>query len=159
MPSNFDDSADKDNPYVHYDAKHLYAFLADYTLQRDIDSQYEYSNLGMGLLGHLLSRAANKSYEQLIQERICKPLGMTDTVLTLRRARQARLAPGHTGPKKAPRWDFTALAGCGAIRSTGQDMIAFVSANLGFRKTTLAPALAAAVKPRVEAGSPDMDIA
>ena len=32
----------------------LYGFLSQHELQRDVGEQYEYSNVGMGLLGHLL---------------------------------------------------------------------------------------------------------
>src|SRR5215471_11833244 len=43
-----------DNPYADYTVADLYAFLSDYKLPRDIGAEYEYSNLGGGLLGHVL---------------------------------------------------------------------------------------------------------
>jgi serine-type D-Ala-D-Ala carboxypeptidase/endopeptidase len=61
----------------------LYEFLSGYKLTRDIGSQYEYSNLGVGLLGHALSLRAGMSYEALVRSRICDPLGMADTRVTL----------------------------------------------------------------------------
>ena len=54
LPSNFA-PADFKNPYADYTVEHLYAFLAGYELDRDVDSAYEYSNLGAGLLGHVLA--------------------------------------------------------------------------------------------------------
>ena len=52
----------------------LYAFQASYDLPRDIGARYEYSNLGVGLLGHVLSRHAGVDYETLVRTRITGPL-------------------------------------------------------------------------------------
>jgi CubicO group peptidase (beta-lactamase class C family) len=46
------------NPYVDYSLDDLYQFLSGYTLPRDPGSEFEYSNLGAGLLGHLLAYRA-----------------------------------------------------------------------------------------------------
>jgi CubicO group peptidase (beta-lactamase class C family) len=73
----------------------MYDFLSAYTLQRDVGDTYEYSNLGMGLLGHILSLKVGMDYEQLIIERICQVLEMEDTVITLTAAMKERLARGH----------------------------------------------------------------
>jgi len=37
---------------------------------------YRYSNVGYGLLGHALARAAGMSYRDLSRERVFRPLGM-----------------------------------------------------------------------------------
>ena len=81
LPSNL---APKDpgNPYADYTPAQLYAFLSSHQLARDIGSRYEYSNLGAGLLGHLLARRAGVSYESLVKERIAGPLEMTSTAVT-----------------------------------------------------------------------------
>ena len=76
MPTNFSPK-DELNPYADYSVDQLYAFLSGYELTRDIGSQYEYSNLGVGLLGHALALRAGKSYEALLVERILRPLGIT----------------------------------------------------------------------------------
>jgi CubicO group peptidase (beta-lactamase class C family) len=72
MPNNFT-PADNANPYADYTVAQLYAFLSGYELTRDIGSRYEYSNLGVGLLGHALALRAGKSYEDLVTERILRP--------------------------------------------------------------------------------------
>jgi len=51
------------NPYADYSVEQMYAFLSRYTLTRDIGSKYEYSNLGVGLLGHILALRAGTDYE------------------------------------------------------------------------------------------------
>src|SRR3954462_12153798 len=74
---------DPGNPYADYTEKQLYAFLQKWEPARAPGDSYEYSNLGMGLLGHLLARKAGKSYEALLTERVLKPAAMNDTSITL----------------------------------------------------------------------------
>ena len=110
MPDNF---APKDptNPYADYTAKQMFEFLGKYQLRRP-PGEYEYSNLGMGLLGCMLAKKAGKPYEQLVVERICDPLKMNDTRITLSDDQRKRLAPPYNaelGDEK--NWDFDALAG------------------------------------------------
>jgi hypothetical protein len=54
-------------------------------------------------------------------------------------------------------WDIPTLAG--ALRSTANDMLIFLAANLGFVKTALAQDMADEVSVRRSAGAPDMEIA
>src|SRR5262249_55292167 len=65
MPSNMTPQ-DPMNPYADYSVQQMYAFLAGYQLTRDIGASYEYSNLGVGLLGHALALKAGTSYETLV---------------------------------------------------------------------------------------------
>ena len=73
----------------------MYDFLARYQLTRDIGAQFEYSNLGVGLLGHALALRAGKSYEQLVKERILDPLDMDHTGIVLTPWMQRHLVKGH----------------------------------------------------------------
>jgi D-alanyl-D-alanine-carboxypeptidase/D-alanyl-D-alanine-endopeptidase len=142
MPSNFK-PRDEDNPYADYTVEEMYAFLSGYELLRDIGAQYEYSNLGVGLLGHVLALRAAKSYEALLTERILKPLGMNDTRINLDESGKARLAPGHTATgAPTANWNLQTLAGAGALRSTVNDLLKFLAANLDSISKPLGPVLA-----------------
>jgi serine-type D-Ala-D-Ala carboxypeptidase/endopeptidase len=159
MPTNFTPK-DPANPYVDYSVEQLYQFLSSYQLTRDIGSQYEYSNLGGGLLGHVLARRAGMDYEALVRSRICDPLGMSSTRITLTPEMKARLAVGHNAAlEPVESWDSPTLAGAGALRSTANDQLAFLAANLGYTKSPLAPAMAAMLKVRRPTGRPDLEIA
>ena len=141
LPDNLD-LANTINPYADYTAEMLYEGLSADARRREPGKMYEYSNLGAGLLAHALARKAGKSYEQLVIERICKPLGMRDTKMTLDAAERARLAQGHDfAGFEMPPWDFDALAGAGAIRSTADDMLTFVAANLDLVDSPLRDAM------------------
>ena len=156
MPSNFK-PRDSANPYADYTADLLYQFLSSYELPRDIGSQYEYSNLGFGLLGHALSRRAGMDYEALVQARISKPLALSNTRVTLSPEMKARMAVGHNEKlERVPAWDFQALAGAGALRSTANDMLSFLAAAMGYAPSPLAGAFADLLEVRVPTGLPGM---
>lgn len=156
LPSNLQPK-DSANPYADYTAQQLYQFLSAYQLTRDIGTQFEYSNLGGGLLGFALARRAGMDYEALVRSRITGPLGMKSTGITLTQEMKARLAVGHNAELKAlPNWDFEALAGCGALRSSVIDMLTFLAANLGYVKSPLAPAMASMLAVRRTTGAPSL---
>jgi CubicO group peptidase (beta-lactamase class C family) len=159
MPTNFKPK-DPKNPFADYTVEQLYEFLSSYTLTRDIGSKYDYSNVGMGLLGHILTLKTKKDFETLVVERICKPLKMNDTRVALSAEQKSRLATGHTQDlTPTPNWDITTLAGAGALRSTVNDMLKFAAANLGLVKTKLDSALQLSHKMQRPTDSPNLDIA
>ncbi|HEY0796117.1 MAG TPA: serine hydrolase domain-containing protein [Acidisarcina sp.] len=159
LPTNM---APKDpaNPYADYSVAQLYEFLSGYQLTRDIGLEYEYSNLGGGLLGHALALRAGMDYEELVKSRICTPLGMSSTAITLTPAMKARFATGHNADlTSAENWDLPTLAGAGALRSSANDILKFLSANLGQTKSPLAPAMASMLAVRRPTNIPTMQIA
>lgn len=141
LPDNFK-LANPANPYADYGASKLYEFLSRHRLMRDIGEKYEYSNLGAGLLGHALALKAGISYEELVRRRILNPLTMTDTSITLSVSQKERLALGHNSELlPVANWDFDVLQGAGALRSTANDMLKFLAANLDMVDTPLRTAL------------------
>lgn len=126
------------DPYADYSAQNLYDFLSNYKLPREIGSQYEYSNLASGLLGHILSLKTKMSLEELMTQRIFKPLGMNDTSFFLPESKKSKHAQGlNQTDEPTPRWTFDALAGAGAIRSTSADMAKFIEAAVGINQTPM----------------------
>jgi CubicO group peptidase (beta-lactamase class C family) len=144
LPTNLN-PADDANPYADYSVQDLYAFLAGVKLG---PKKYEYSNVGMGLLGHILAHHAGVSYEELLRQRVLDPLGLRDTRITLSAEQQQRLAHGHSGTNEVPNWDIPTLAGAGALRSTAADMLRFLAANMGIIETSLNPVLRISHEPR-----------
>jgi hypothetical protein len=85
---------------------------------------------------------------------------LKDTWVTLTPEMKARLAIGHTDDlAAAENWDIPTLAGAGALRSTANDLLTFLAANLGFVKSPLAQDMADEISVRRSAGAPDMEIA
>jgi serine-type D-Ala-D-Ala carboxypeptidase/endopeptidase len=141
------------NPYADFSVDDLYQFLSSYTLPRDPGSEFEYSNLGGGLLGHLLAYRAGTDYESLIETRITQPLAMADTGITLSSSMKQRMATGHTAIlAPTPNWDLPSLAGAGALRSSANDMLTFLETFLGYKESPLAPAMKAMLDVQRPAG-------
>jgi serine-type D-Ala-D-Ala carboxypeptidase/endopeptidase len=157
LPANLR-PADALNPYADYTVAQMYEFLAGYVLPRDPGAQFEYSNLGVGLLGHALALRAQTSYEELLRERVLEPLDMKDTGITLSPTARTRVAAPHdAGGDTVPLWDLPTLAGAGALRSTTHDMLKFAEAAL--RGSGPVPdAIREAMRSRAPAGGPTVSI-
>jgi serine-type D-Ala-D-Ala carboxypeptidase/endopeptidase len=151
---------DNQNPYADYTVDQLYSFLSSYKLPRAIGKKYEYSNLGAGLLGHLLSSKAGLDYEALIAKQITQPLQMADTRIHLSPDQTTRFATGHDQRNRAvPHWDLPTLAGAGALRSTANDLLKFLAANLDLQSTPINASLQKTHTIQKQTDSPNMAIA
>lgn len=148
MPSNLLRSMLQNwrNPYAAYTTTDLLKALSQYKPKRTLKSneQISYSNLGVALLGHILAQRIGVSYEQAVVGRICDQLDMPDTRITLTPGQKERLSPPHSANgKPGHNWDLPAFAGAGALRSTADDMLKFLAANLGSSQAALTDALLA----------------
>ncbi|CAG4998086.1 Protein flp [Dyadobacter sp. CECT 9275] len=56
---------------------------------------YEYSNLGFALLGRIITQLSGRPYQDYINEKIFKPLGMTHTIWEYSKAPVSMLAHGY----------------------------------------------------------------
>jgi CubicO group peptidase (beta-lactamase class C family) len=120
------------SPYRSYDTTKLYDYLSKrLTLQSTPGEKREYSNLGGGLLGHLLTLITGKSYEDLLRESICKPLGLRNTFVALDSARKQQLVWGRDPEGNVvPNWELNVLAGGGEIKSTAEDMAKYIRMHI-----------------------------
>ncbi|MGD0519369.1 MAG: serine hydrolase domain-containing protein, partial [Thermoguttaceae bacterium] len=123
-----------------YTVEMLYDFLSGYKLTRDPGAKFDYSDLAMGLLGHVIALKAGTDYESLVVDRICRPLEMDSTRITLTPELKSRFATGHNQlGYVASNLDCGVLMAAGGLRSTVNDMLKYVSANLGLTRSTLTP--------------------
>lgn len=130
LPTNME-IKDPSDPYAYYTTQKMYEFLSNYKLTRAVGDKAEYSNLGMGLLGHILTLIDGKSYEQVIMDRITKPLKMNSTYVDIPQFLQAQTSDGHDGKlEKTKPWQLPTMAGAGALKSNVKDMVNYVKANM-----------------------------
>lgn len=119
------------DPYSTLEMHHLLDYLKDHQDKKNADyKHYDYSNLGMGLLGHILEWKTGKSYDSLLQELICGPLQLRNTSLHV--ADTNLFATGYDEKGAATcHWQFPIIPGAGGIRSDMSDMLRFLKANIG----------------------------
>jgi CubicO group peptidase (beta-lactamase class C family) len=133
------------NSYAAYTAEHIYDYLTNYcTLTGTPGTVYLYSNTGVGLLGHTLGLVDGSSYEEILNSIILNPLGMNNTSVNLTAAQDTNLAMGYsTSFEPRPNWDANDIfQGAGFIKSSLNDMLVFLKANLGLIANPLEDAIA-----------------
>ena len=104
-------------------------WLPGHTLAAAPGTQALYSNLGYDLLADALAFAAGTPYPALLQEKLTKPLGMSDTTATPSAEQCARLIQGEPG--SGPCKDTSASAGSGGLYSSPADMATWLRYMLG----------------------------
>jgi serine-type D-Ala-D-Ala carboxypeptidase/endopeptidase len=133
-----------DDPWSDYTVSQLYEYVSSVELNRDINSKWQYSNIGFGLLGHILSLVAHKDYETMVKQKICIPLKMKNTCVKFSPKQFPNAATGYSEYGKQVNgwsWGNQTLAGSGSLRSTANDLLNFAAANIGLFKTDLIQAM------------------
>ena len=94
--------------------------------------RYAYSDLGMGLLGHVLERAGGASYDGLIRELLGDPIKLANTASAPSQSMRTYMATGHDDARRpVPAWSDTTLVGGTGVKSNLLDMMTLVSASMG----------------------------
>ncbi len=131
-----------ENPRADYTIARLYDFASNCKLTRDPGTKYEYSTAGIALLGEAIARTSGTNYEALVQDRICGPLGMESTRVSLPPQLKNRRAVGHNYYGYAvPETYWGALMAGAALRSTANDLLKYIAAQIGMTKSRLTPAI------------------
>ena len=137
------------DPYVGITLDRFGEALRKVNLEFTPGSRMEYSNFGVSLLGWLLAQRSGTNYESYIRSRVLEPLGMKDTHIVLPEPSKlsagyrsvTRLGPLTIASRSKP-WNLADhLAGAGALRSNGQDMLKFLKANMNPATNSLGAAI------------------
>ena len=132
-----------------YSVKQLYDFLSYHRLPHAPGLEFQYSNIGVALLGHILEIASRVPYEKLVEDRICRPLGMSSTRIAPDKSMRVRLAEGYDKNLRPVKLQKYAVGmGSGGLYSTGNDMVRYLVANLGMSEADIVPVLLYAQKPQ-----------
>ena len=154
MPTNFSPK-DPQNPYIDYTEKELFALLSTVELNAEPGAQYEYSNLGMGLLGCIIAKKKGTTYSQLVKEIILTPLEMKQTFISGEH-NDKLLAAGYTDKTKMKAWTWTdqsVIVGAGGLVSNVEDMMKYLVAQFNTNDATLKKTFELARQERATAGN------
>ena len=109
-------------------------------------TQYQYSNIGYGVLGYALQRAAGTSFVDLVEDRLFEPLGMRSSTFIVGPELWRRVAVGFAnGGDGAVNADFPALehegrgykVPNGGVYATVGDLATFAAAVMGMTEHEL----------------------
>ena len=111
--------------------KRLYDQLAKVTLEFDPGTAELYSNLGFGLLGHALERAANKPFDQLLQELVCDPLHLERTAIQVNDKLQLATGYSSSTPRREEKHSYRErFASSGGLVASAPDLAQFLAAQM-----------------------------
>jgi CubicO group peptidase (beta-lactamase class C family) len=100
------------------------------SLARPVDTAFEYSNLGYGILGRVVTAAAGAEYREVVRDRLLAPLGMRASVFDGDDVSPGRLAHGYVRRAAALVREgedrYGALASMGGLFSSVRDLSAWV---------------------------------
>jgi serine-type D-Ala-D-Ala carboxypeptidase/endopeptidase len=120
-----------------YTTQQIYNAISNTNLQSEPGTRVNYSDIGMALLGHILSLRSGVPYEQLVKNKISDVLGMDSTGISLT-SEKSRLAKGHIDGKEVYLEFLPELIQpAGVLHSTANNLLEYLSANMGFIQTKL----------------------
>jgi serine-type D-Ala-D-Ala carboxypeptidase/endopeptidase len=126
-----------------YTIDNLYEYISTFQPTVAFGKEFNYSNTGMGLIGHILSLQKKKPFADLVNEIICKKLGMNSTTYKPSKMQKINLASGHLPYGfQTPHYDESEIMeGSGGSYSTVNDLLKFTSLGLGIGSNELSSAM------------------
>jgi CubicO group peptidase (beta-lactamase class C family) len=114
----------------NYTRTQFYEDLHSVKLDKVPGVDFRYSNAAAQLLGYILERVYRMSYEQLVTEKITKPLGMNETKITLSNAEKGRLATGYYENGTVALYSPPQSQAAGGLHSSVSDMLKYLKFHL-----------------------------
>lgn len=143
------------NPYAAYTNEHIYDYLTNYcTLSFEPGTRYYYSNIGVGLLGHILGIVNGCPYREMVANKVFNTLGMNNSFVSVTDNNNDNIALGYTANFEVMRY-FEAndvFQGAGFIKSSLKDMIIYLKVNMGMIETPIYEAIALTHQIRFDVG-------
>jgi D-alanyl-D-alanine-carboxypeptidase/D-alanyl-D-alanine-endopeptidase len=120
------------DPFVNITPDAFAAWLKANPLMFAPGTAISYSNFGFDLLAAALARAARQPYEDLLEVRIIRPLGLRDTTFSPSTEQAARIMQGHNfdGSPMANAKTGAVIVGSGGLYSTVGDLISWLQWHL-----------------------------
>lgn len=127
---------DMGNPYATYGGDKMNDFLRNYL--EPGEKKYAYSNLGAGLLAYTLEHVYDKSFEELVQEKIARPYRLSVTTTQPEANKDFPLIQGLDGSgQPVAHWTFGSMAGAGALYSCTNDLSRLMQAHFDDQQLAL----------------------
>ncbi|KAG2478116.1 MAG: hypothetical protein NPMRTH1_760021 [Nitrosopumilales archaeon] len=119
--------------YSTYDSVQLIQSLS---MHSSNSSKYSYSNFGYTLLGYALENVFDQSLQNEVDVKILNEFGMSNTTITNIDDKSENFALGHKNGEPTKDIQWKAPLGAGGYHSTANDLVTFLSVNLGIDEPT-----------------------
>ena len=140
MPTNFNYFvANMANPYKDYGEAELMEYMShDLELDNTPGTHYEYSNLGVGLLGYIMSKQTVTSYADLLDKYAFTKYNMESSTIDRKDLKNLLVKGRDYNGNVTSNWDLNALSAAGAIISNVEDLARFAQAQFNEKDEALA---------------------
>ncbi|WKL23319.1 class C beta-lactamase [Agrobacterium tumefaciens] len=113
----------------------LLAYLKAWKPSYKAGTHRSYANPSIGMLGYITAKAMGKGFDSAMQDTLFPALGLKNTFTTVPKAKMADYAQGYKRTGEPARMTPAILSSeAYGVRSTADDMIHFVNANMGLEK-------------------------
>lgn len=140
----------------------MYKLLNSAKLGTEPGQQYLYSSWGSALLAEALVKAAKaEDYQTLLEREVLSKLGMGETTIRPGSETEARVAQGYARdgyPAVRNLTTWPAFNGGGALYSSMEDMLKYLSFNLGLTPSSLNSILRIVHEPRAHGLKPNHNV-
>lgn len=138
------------NPYETYTPETLLKYYRNYIPGKD-EKAYKYSHSNFALLEIILKKVGKQSYDQLLDQYIFAPLGMTNSYAHQTQEKKIDIAPGYDKADRltAP-WNFKSFAASEGLKSNAKDLSLWVRAQWEDTHSTIDKSIAHCQKVKTE---------
>lgn len=134
MPDNFGSqylTGDLGGAFSSFDRNKLFSYLLNANLRYKPFTAFEYSNVGVGLLGTILELNYKKPYGDVLKEKVLSPLSLNETFTRMEEATTSNWAVGHANGLETEYWNsLGSMDGAGVIKSSAYDVMKYAIANI-----------------------------
>jgi beta-lactamase class C len=116
--------------------KEMIQFLSTYYPDDVVDEHWNYSNMGIGVLGFALENVTHKNINDLMRQQLLIPLGMQPIASVVSPALRAHYAAGYDAEgNSVPPMPLGSFVAAGHYKASAGDMQRFLSAAIGLPGT------------------------
>ena len=112
-----------DNPYKYYDHYDLEDYLINFLeIDKEAIGKFQYSNLGMGILGYTLSQIYDLRYEELFKLNIFSKYKMNNSTFKIELLDKKLVKGLDEKGRNTSNWDLSVIASAGGVLSNVEDL-------------------------------------
>ncbi len=108
--------------------------LQQFKVQKAVGSEYSYSNASIGTVGYVLQNVYAKDYQEILEDKILRPLNMTSTYLNVPKEKEKYIALGHDKNNNIVPYSrsIEIWFAAASLKSTISDMAKYLNSHINY---------------------------